>query len=279
MSRSFRSFSEALREITGRLQALEEELSGETVLAHSPGLAAAGRGGPPWGGRDVTEYLAAPARESGYGEHEERPFLFHLAVRLHPEERTVTRGEWSEVAHRLVRAAGIAPPGEEQACRWVAFQSRAGRLDLLANLIREDGTRARQPRPLHTHLGTECRRINQDLGLRTARSLPIAPSDTESAVAGAAQAAFLHRLVGESDGPLAAVRRQLEQAAYLVAGLPDGQGGDASRRLEWAARRLYVLQEDLKETATALGRGIQCLPTAVTPVPVTTAAVPAGRSR
>ncbi|MFI0743015.1 relaxase/mobilization nuclease [Streptomyces sp. NPDC021100] len=269
-----------MREITGRLRALEEELSGQTVLAHSPGLAAAGREGPPWGGRDVTEYLAGPARESGYGEHEERPFLFHLAVRLHPDERTVSRAEWSQVAHRIVRAAGIAPPGEEQACRWVAFQPRAGRLDLLANLIREDGTRARPSRPLHTHLESECRRISQDLGLRTAGSRPIAPSDAESAVAGAAQAACVHRLAGESDGPLAAVRRQLEQAAYLLAGLPDGQGGDASRRLEWAARRLYALQEDLQETATVLGRGIQHLPpTATTPVPATTAAVPARRSR
>ncbi|MER5782640.1 relaxase/mobilization nuclease [Streptomyces mobaraensis] len=279
VTRSSRSFTHALDEAIGHARAVEEDLTDETVLAHSPVFTAIGAEGRSWSSTALAEYLAAPARRSGYGPHEERPFVFHLVVRPHPGERRLTRAEWAQVARRLAHAAGLAPPGDGQGCRWIALQDRPGRLHLLASLVREDGTRVRLPQNLPTRLVSECRRITSDLQLHTAGSTPAPPMTSETVVAGVVEAELLRRLAEESGGPLAAVRRQVEQAAYRVAGLPDGQGGDAGRRLEWVARRLYALQEDLNETAVGLdSSGAQLLPS-VSPAPVRAPGVPVRRSR
>ncbi|MCC3778736.1 hypothetical protein [Streptomyces sp. UNOB3_S3] len=200
-------------------------------------------------------------------------------MRLHPDDRVLTRAEWSEIAHRLARTTGITPPGDERACRWIALAAGPRRVHLLASLVREDGTRARLPYRLPAHLLSESRRIARDLGLQAPGGTADGPQRGRgSAIAGPAQATLLHRLTEESSGPLANVRRLVEQAAYQVAGLPDGQGGDTGRRLEWVARRLYAVQEDLQATASGLGQSAQRQPVA-SPVPVTAPAVPAHRSR
>ncbi|MCD9193418.1 hypothetical protein [Streptomyces albireticuli] len=149
----------------------------------------------------------------------------------------------------------------------------------MANLIREDGTRARQPYRLPAHLLSESRRIASDLGLRVAGSTTDGPQSVQDpAVAGAAQATLLHRLAEESNGPLAEVRRLVEQVAYHVADLPDGRGNEAGRRLEWAARRLFALQQDLQATASSLDRAAR-RPPAASQVPAPSPAAPVHRSR
>jgi hypothetical protein len=65
----------------------------------------------------------------------QRP-IWHAAVRLHPDDRDLIGPEWSEIAHRIARAAGIQHPGDKHGCRWIAIQAQPGRLDLLVNLVR-----------------------------------------------------------------------------------------------------------------------------------------------
>ncbi|MFB7781349.1 relaxase/mobilization nuclease [Streptomyces vinaceus] len=101
--------------------------------------------------------------------------IFHVSVRLHPKDRELTTAEWSEVGYRLARVAGIAPPGDRESGRWIAVRDQSHRLDLLANLIREDGNPAVVPRQVHHVLAAECRRIEADLGLLSPREHHVSP--------------------------------------------------------------------------------------------------------
>ncbi|MFD0432145.1 mobilization protein, partial [Streptomyces zhihengii] len=72
-----------------------------------------------------------------------RTSTWHVSVRNAPADRTLSDVEWAEVAAAMVDAAGIAPAGDEQACRWVAVRHADDHIHLVATLARVDG---RQPR-------------------------------------------------------------------------------------------------------------------------------------
>ncbi|MFJ4972436.1 relaxase/mobilization nuclease domain-containing protein [Streptomyces sp. NPDC088755] len=91
--------------------------------------------------------------------------VWHCPVRTAPEDRPLTDTEWAEVAQRIVQAAGIAPVGDDLACRWIAVRHAADHIHILATTVREDGRRPK----LHgsgARVGDECRRIEKDYGLR-----------------------------------------------------------------------------------------------------------------
>ncbi|KPC62661.1 hypothetical protein [Streptomyces chattanoogensis] len=206
--------------------------------------------------------------------------IFHVAVRLHPNDRQLTPPEWSQIAHRLADATGVAPTDDAQACRWVALQAQPGRLDLIANLIRLDGRWAHHHN-LHQSLAAECRRIESDLGLvparptlhRTYTARPPArhtelpnPSATQSPASVAAQLANLMcQLADEKTGPIASVRGLVEQAAHRLDDLPHSYGPAAGHRLELIARRLHGIQQDLEATAADLPGAKQRAPVASPP--------------
>ncbi|MFE0188008.1 hypothetical protein [Streptomyces sp. NPDC058989] len=206
--------------------------------------------------------------------------VFHVTVRLHPNDRQLTPPEWSQVAHRLANATGIAPAGDTQACRWVALKAQPGRLDLVANLIRLDGRWAHHHN-LHQSLAVECRRIESDLGLVPARpalhrtytahrgtlhtELPD-PCSTHSPPSVAAQMANLMcQLADEKAGPIASVRGLVEQAAHRLDDLPHPYGPATGHRLELIARRLHGIQQDLEATAADLPGASQRAPVASPP--------------
>lgn len=146
----------------------EQDVLGDLVVASAPLDSSVAEGGPKeWMFADWEEYLIAPVglHPCAAGPNVGDPEIFHMAVRLHPADRDVRPPEWAEIAQRLTRVAGLAPAGDEHACRWVALQARPGRLDVIANLIRGDGAWARQPHPLARVLMEECWRIEADLGL------------------------------------------------------------------------------------------------------------------
>ncbi|MEU7646331.1 hypothetical protein [Streptomyces huasconensis] len=244
----------------------EQDVLGDLVVASAPLDAGVAAGGPKeWMFADWEEYLLAPQSLHPYaaGPNANDPEIFHVAVRLHPADRELSVPEWAEIAHRLTRVAGLA---DEHTCRWVALQARPGRLDVIANLIRDDGARARQPYPLVRALVEECRRIEADLGLVPAQpqggrplivllpaQRPVLPRPTteQPPPAVAAQlATLLCQLADETTGPIASVRGLVEQAAHRLEELPHSYGPAAGRRLELIARRLYGIQQDLK-AATA----------------------------
>uniref|UniRef100_J1RUM8 Mobilization relaxase component n=1 Tax=Streptomyces auratus AGR0001 TaxID=1160718 RepID=J1RUM8_9ACTN len=58
-----------------------------------------------------------------------------------PSASSLSDAEWGEIAQRIVRAAGIAPDGDDQACRWIAVRHADDHIHILATTVREDGRR------------------------------------------------------------------------------------------------------------------------------------------
>ncbi|MER7035935.1 relaxase/mobilization nuclease domain-containing protein, partial [Streptomyces albidoflavus] len=91
--------------------------------------------------------------------------VWHCPVRAAPEDRYLSDTEWGEIAQRIVQAAGIAPEGDDLACRWIAVRHADDHIHILATTVREDGRRPK----LHDsgiRVGDTCRHIEKDYGLR-----------------------------------------------------------------------------------------------------------------
>ncbi|WP_433400901.1 relaxase/mobilization nuclease domain-containing protein [Streptomyces sp. CA-146814] len=91
--------------------------------------------------------------------------VWHCPVRAAPEDHHLSDTEWGEIAQRIVQAAGIAPEGDDLACRWIAVRHADDHIHILATTVREDGRRPK----LHDsgiRVGDACRQIEKDYGLR-----------------------------------------------------------------------------------------------------------------
>ncbi|MFD3522237.1 relaxase/mobilization nuclease [Streptomyces sp. NPDC058653] len=246
-----------LAEALGRPVPFEGGLAEDTVIAYWPGLDdyTLDDEQASWTAAQWAQHLEEPLLEHPFatGPKDDRRAIFHLDVRLHHEDRDLSRAEWAETAHRLSRAAGIEIPGGTNGCHWIAVQGRPGRLDLIANLIRLDG--AWQPRPadLPQRLAGEARRIEHDLRLARVREGSSQPNSGQAVPTPATQsAAVLAKLADEPSGPLAAARQLIEHTAHRLDAVPGSSTAEVAHRLEWAARRLFALQQDIDHTATAL---------------------------
>ncbi|WP_369020305.1 mobilization protein [Streptomyces californicus] len=134
-------------------------------------------------------------------------YVWHCPVRTAPGDRYLTDTEWAEVARRIVRATGIAPEGDEKACRWIAVRHADDHIHLMATTVRADGRRPRN------HLDgqraqAECRKIEAEFGLRRLKSgdltAPRTPTGAERAKA-------------ERQGQTVTARHWLREQAYAVA--------------------------------------------------------------
>lgn len=261
-----------LAEALGRPVSPDEGLTEYTVVAHWPGLDCYTLDDEQkiWTSVEWAEHLEDPYLEHPFAAspQEDRHAVFHLSVRLHPDDRVLTGPEWAEVAHRLARTAGIEVPGDERGCRWIAVQAQPGRLDLLANLIRLDGTWATQRGDALRRLSEESRRIEQDLRLTP---VPTASRPQTAArlvpVASTQLAVLLTQLADERSGPLATVRGLVEHTAHRIARQPGASGAGTAHRLELIARRLHSVQQELDTaaahlSATARSRAAAALPAA-----------------
>ncbi|MFD6076060.1 mobilization protein [Streptomyces hydrogenans] len=90
--------------------------------------------------------------------------VWHLSVRASPEDPILSDDDWAAIARRMVAATGIAPDGDDAACRWAAVRHADDHIHIIATLIREDGRRPR----LHNEARraqAEARAIEADYGL------------------------------------------------------------------------------------------------------------------
>ncbi|EST29623.1 relaxase/mobilization nuclease domain-containing protein [Streptomyces roseochromogenus] len=114
----------------------------------------------------LARHLDAPVqlRNSEFGK-KVTDHVWHCPVRAAPEDRYLSDAEWGEIARRIVEAAGIAPAGDDLACRWIAVRHADDHIHILATTVREDGRRPK----LHDsgiRVGDACRQIEKDYGLR-----------------------------------------------------------------------------------------------------------------
>ncbi|MFD9822668.1 relaxase/mobilization nuclease domain-containing protein [Streptomyces violascens] len=90
--------------------------------------------------------------------------VWHISVRASPEDPVLSDEDWAAIARRTVAATGIAPDGDERACRWAAVRHADDHIHIIATLVRDDGRRPR----LHNEARraqAEARRIEPDYGL------------------------------------------------------------------------------------------------------------------
>ncbi|WP_329162024.1 relaxase/mobilization nuclease domain-containing protein [Streptomyces sp. NBC_01717] len=91
--------------------------------------------------------------------------VWHCSVRTADTDRILSDEEWATVARRIVNATGIAPEGDEQACRWIAVRHAPDHIHLVATLVRADRTQPRRHKDA-TRAQAECREIEREFGLR-----------------------------------------------------------------------------------------------------------------
>ncbi|GGU53684.1 relaxase/mobilization nuclease domain-containing protein [Streptomyces lavendofoliae] len=133
--------------------------------------------------------------------------VWHCPVRTAPGDRYLTDAEWAEVARRIVHATGIAPEGDEKACRWIAVRHADDHIHIMATTVRADG---RRPGPHRDgqRAQAECRKIEAEFGLRRLKSgdltAPRTPTGAERAKA-------------ERQGQTVTARQWLREQAYAVA--------------------------------------------------------------
>ncbi|MEU7401331.1 hypothetical protein [Streptomyces sp. NPDC044948] len=277
-----------LAETLGRPVSGQEGLTDHTVVAHWPGLDYYTPFDEQqiWTSVEWAEHLDDPTWEHPFtaSPHGDRRTIWHADVRLAPDDRDLTGPEWSEIAHRIARTAGIQRPGDDQGCRWIAVQAQPGRLDLLANLIRPDGTWTAQPHRLLALLAAESRHIETELDLISPRTGGPDPDSAarfarratpQANVADAATqlAGLLGQLADENTGPLSTVRGLVEHAAHRLGRLPHAHAQGNGHQLELIARRLHGIQQDLDATVAALPTA-PATPARPTPPPYRAAAAP-----
>ncbi|MGW2298970.1 relaxase/mobilization nuclease domain-containing protein [Streptomyces violaceorubidus] len=133
--------------------------------------------------------------------------VWHCPVRTAPGDRYLTDSEWAEVARRVVAATGIAPEGDEKACRWIAVRHADDHIHIMATTVRADGRRPRTNRD-GWRAQRECRSIEAEFGLRRLKSgdltAPRTPTGAERAKA-------------ERQGQTVTARQWLREQAYAVA--------------------------------------------------------------
>ncbi|MFG2971880.1 relaxase/mobilization nuclease domain-containing protein [Streptomyces sp. NPDC048331] len=133
--------------------------------------------------------------------------VWHCPVRTAPGDRYLTDAEWAEVARRIVHATGIAPDGDEKACRWIAVRHADDHIHIMATTVRADGRRPRTHRD-GQRAQAECRKIEAEFGLRRLKSgdltAPRTPTSAERAKA-------------ERQGQTVTARQWLREQAYAVA--------------------------------------------------------------
>ncbi len=117
--------------------------------------------------RYLAEALNGPVERLGQ-RAPDRPVWF-CSVQADPRHPDLSDAGWSAVARRLLAATGVAPPGDPDACRWIALRNDGHRLVVVATRAREDGG-IHDPGRDAFRLQRECQRIAVALGhLPTAR--------------------------------------------------------------------------------------------------------------
>lgn len=182
----------------------DEHTDPHLVAAWTPGLPCPARTPDRMTLADLALLLDAPVdalRGPKPAEH-----VWHVSVRNEPDDRVLSDTEWATVAAEMVAAAGIAPHGDAQACRWVAVRHADDHIHLVATLARQDGRHPRIRGDI-PHMHTAARAFETAWNLtpmspldQTARRAPVTGEREKAARRGLPEAAreSLQRTVREA---------------------------------------------------------------------------------
>ena len=91
------------------------------------------------GERDYRGLIAELEAPAAYAERLDRNPVWHCPLRTAPDDRVLTDAEWADVAADLMHRTGIAPHGDDGACRWIAVRHDTESIHVVAVLARQDG--------------------------------------------------------------------------------------------------------------------------------------------
>ncbi|PBC83992.1 MULTISPECIES: relaxase/mobilization nuclease domain-containing protein [unclassified Streptomyces] len=117
--------------------------------------------------KDVEDQLTAQLNQpvKMLGDKAPKHTVWHCPVRASPEDPILTDTQWADIARRIVAAAGIAPEGDDEACRWVAVRHADDHIHIAATLVRQDGKRPNRDHDQRA-VQREARQIEVNYGLR-----------------------------------------------------------------------------------------------------------------
>ncbi|MFC1417795.1 relaxase/mobilization nuclease domain-containing protein [Streptacidiphilus cavernicola] len=105
------------------------------------------------------------------GQNAPKDHVWHCSLRAAPEDRRLEDADWEQIARRVMHAAGIAPAGDPDACRWVVVRHAEDHVHIVATTVRADLTQAR----IHgdwRRIMDELTLIEEDYGLRKVERAP-----------------------------------------------------------------------------------------------------------
>ncbi|GAA2500583.1 mobilization protein [Streptomyces longisporus] len=132
--------------------------------------------------------------------------VWHCPVRAAPEDPILSDAEWAEIARRVVAAAGIAPAGDTEACRWVAVRHADDHIHIAATLVRQDGRRPKRDYDVRA-VQREARQIEVDYGLRRLK-----PGDGTAAKRPTSKEHFKAKRLGQDATSREILRRRVRRA-------------------------------------------------------------------
>lgn len=150
-------------------------------------------------------------------------WVWHCSLRAAPEDRRLTDAEWCRVAEDVMHRTGIAPSGDDGACRWVAVRHAEDHVHLVAVLARQDGRSVRVWRD-YPRVREACRAAELRYRLRhtapAGRVAAASPTPAEMDKANRAGRAEPARLTLRRELRLAAIEGRLEQPEHRADGGP-----------------------------------------------------------
>ncbi|WP_329336173.1 relaxase/mobilization nuclease domain-containing protein [Streptomyces sp. NBC_00663] len=163
--------------------------------------------------KEVEDQLAAQLDQpvKMLGDKAPKHTVWHCPIRAAPEDPILTDAQWADIARRIVAAAGIAPEGDTEACRWVAVRHADDHIHIAATLVRQD---ARRPRRDYDQRAVqrEARQIEVDYGLRRLK-----PGDGTAAKRATSKEHFKAKRLGQEAATREVLRLRVRRAVAAAA--------------------------------------------------------------
>ncbi|MFJ4977506.1 mobilization protein [Streptomyces coeruleorubidus] len=137
--------------------------------------------------------------------------VWHCPIRAAPEDPILTDAQWATIARRIVAAAGIAPQGDDEACRWVAVRHADDHIHIAATLVRQDGRRPQRDYDQRA-AQREARQIEIDYGLRRLK-----PGDGTAAKRPTSKEHFKGKRLGQDATSREILRQRVRRAVAAAA--------------------------------------------------------------